>query len=229
MKPLVLLRPEPGASLSAARAAAMGIDMVVRMPLFEVRSVDWEGPDPSGFDALLLTSANAVRHAGAGLARYRDLPVHAVGDATAAAASAEGLLVDRVGDGGVDALLAMLPESRRLLHLAGAARRAPADARHAITPVVVYESVARTPGDVLPLVDAVACVHSPRAGERLAEVVDGARLDRARIAIAAISETSADRCGTGWAHLATATSPDDATLLALAKRLCETDPRKDGE
>ena len=56
------------------------------MPLFSVESLAWKVPDAASFDALLLTSANAVRQAGAGLTQLRGLPVHAVGAATATAA-----------------------------------------------------------------------------------------------------------------------------------------------
>jgi uroporphyrinogen-III synthase len=34
------------------------------MPLFAIVPLDWTAPDPAQFDGLVLTSANAVRHAG---------------------------------------------------------------------------------------------------------------------------------------------------------------------
>ena len=67
MKPLVILRPEPGGSISAERAESMGFDDIVRTPLFKVRRVEWTVPEADRFDAMLLTSANAPRHSGAGL------------------------------------------------------------------------------------------------------------------------------------------------------------------
>lgn len=223
MKPLAILRPEPGASLSAARAESMGFEEILRLPLFKVRPCDWTPPDPERFDAILLTSANAARHAGDGLAALKMLPVHAVGEATAAAALAAGLMVDRVGEGGVDALLDLLPPGQRLLHLSGRTRRQPTNEDHTIVPVAVYASLVRdTLEGIERLEGCVACVHSPRAGERLGELVDKHGLDRGTIALAAISETSAQACGEGWARVGAAVSPDDATLLALAKRLCET-------
>src|SRR5262245_7688966 len=63
MRKLLLLRPEPGLSASAERARSMGLE-VVRCPLFHVEPVEWEAPDPAAFGALLLTSANAMRHGG---------------------------------------------------------------------------------------------------------------------------------------------------------------------
>ena len=63
MSKVVILRPEPGASATLARAAAAGI-AAVAIPLFAIAPVDWVAPDAKAYDALLLTSANAVRFAG---------------------------------------------------------------------------------------------------------------------------------------------------------------------
>ena len=60
MKRLLVLRPEPGASATAERACGRGLDAVV-ISLFAIEAIEWVAPDPGGFDALLLTSANAVR------------------------------------------------------------------------------------------------------------------------------------------------------------------------
>ena len=85
MRTLLLLRPEPGLSASAERARSLGLD-VITAPLFGVEPVVWQLPTPATYDALLLTSANAIRHGGDGLAQLKHLPVHAVGSATAEAA-----------------------------------------------------------------------------------------------------------------------------------------------
>jgi uroporphyrinogen-III synthase len=186
----------------------------VQRPLFAVEGVEWQAPDTDGFDYLLLTSANAVRHGGSQLADLRDLPVLAVGPATAAEARAAGFTVDGIGDGGVEDFLAALPGKARLLHLAGADHHRPATA-HAITTLVVYRTVPLTPA--IPDETLVALVHSARAGALLASLV----LDRARVAIVAISPAAADACGAGWGALEVAQMPDDAALLALAARLCQ--------
>ncbi len=98
MKPLIILRPEPGATRTAARAEAMGLE-VRRRPLFTIVAVDWIAPDPGRFDALVLTSANAVRHGGRELDKLKGLPVHAVGEATAALVRAAGFKLAFVGEG----------------------------------------------------------------------------------------------------------------------------------
>ncbi|NNC48573.1 MAG: uroporphyrinogen-III synthase [Sphingomonas sp.] len=223
MRPLAILRPEPGASLSADRAERMGFDTVFCTSLFKVRPLNWEPPDPERFDGLLITSANAIRAAGDQLRQLRTLPVHTVGEATASAARSAGLIVETVGDGGIDQLLYLLPDNLRLLHLGGRHRRPPTEPRQTLVPVTVYSSVAREePRNFARIAGAVACVHSPRAGARLAELADRDGLDRSSIAIAAISRDAADACGDGWERVEVSGARDDASLLALAMQLCKS-------
>jgi len=212
MRPLVILRPEPAASATAERARALGLDAKA-IPLFDIAAIDWTAPDPDEFDALVLTSANAIRHGGPQLAALKRLPVHAVGEATAVAARAAGFEVASTGKGGVEDLA--LPAGRRLLHLAGRTHR-PAGAAMAI-PVYEARPVA-VPAGLDELAGCVVAVHSPVAGRRLAELVR----ERAGIAVAAISVAAAEACGEGWERLEAAAVPNDAALLALAARLCET-------
>src|SRR5690606_6120424 len=74
---------------------------------------------PGSVDALLIGSANAVRHAGAGIEAFRGKPVHAVGKATARAAEAAGFAVATVGPGTLQPLVDSLPPPLRLLRLTG--------------------------------------------------------------------------------------------------------------
>jgi uroporphyrinogen-III synthase len=194
------------------------------MPLFAVEPAEWEVPDPALFDALLLTSANAVRHGGAGLQRLKGLVAHCVGEATANAARLSGLIVGQVGSGGVGQLLSSLPAGLRLLHLAGADRRPSDTDRHAITALTVYRSVELPPPQRPERFEgSVIAVHSPRAAARIREVAEAAGLDRARIAIAAISAEAAAAAGDGWERVEAASEPSDSALLALAARLCDKD------
>lgn len=62
---VVILRPQPGAEATVEAACALGLDALC-YPLFSVEPMDWTPPDPAGFDALMLTSANTIRHAGRG-------------------------------------------------------------------------------------------------------------------------------------------------------------------
>ena len=216
MRPLLILRPEPGARISAERARALGLDPIV-CPLFAVEAVDWTAPDPERFDALLLTSANAPRHAGPGLAEFANLPVIAVGQATARAASAAGLTVTDIGDGDAASLLRALPGPRRLLHLAGEHRNT-GNCGHMVEAVTVYRAVAIADPGLPDVAAMVVAVHSPRAGARLAQLI----AERGRTTVAAISKAAAGACGPGWEELSWPSEPSDPALLALAARLCQS-------
>ena len=215
MRKLLLLRPEPGLSASKERALALGLE-VVACPLFRVEPVQWQAPDRTEFDALLLTSANAVRHGGAELAKLTSVPVHAIGAATADAARAEGFRVETIGAGHALDLLHSLPRTLRLLHVAGEDHRYIGD--RTVGRRIAYRSVAIDHPRLPPLPGLVVAVHSPRAGQRLAELAPA----RGQTAIAAISRKAAEACGPGWERVEASDEPNDKSLLALAASLCHT-------
>jgi len=218
MRRVLILRPEPGASETVEKARECGLDAIAA-PLFAIEPVDWQAPDPAAFDALLLTSANAVRCSGEALKNLRGLPVYAVGEATAEAARDAGFDIAASGDAGVDRLLGSIESDLKLLHLCGCDRKQPTDARQQITAIPVYRAVRLAP-DLTQAAGAVALVHSPRAGQRFAELIE----DRSSIAIAAISAAAAEAVDSGWQHVESAQEPNDVALLALAARLCNTSP-----
>ena len=237
---LLIIRPEPGASMSAERARDAGLTPIV-LPFFEVQAVAWEPPDAAEYNALLLTSANAVRFGGAGLDALRDLPVHAVGERTAEAARAARLNVATVGTS--DAAAAVKAASdmghRRLLWLAGAdhsAIKMPRNMPKAlkVTTIIGYASgpkmLTADAAAVLASSDAVA-LHSPRAAQLFAKAVTEFGLDRAAITIAAFSPAIAEAAGDGWRAVAVAERPADIALLSaladLGKPIAETDHRKE--
>lgn len=220
-RPLLILRPEPGAAATAALARAAGFDCLCR-PLFRVLACPWDAPDPSGFDAVMMTSANAARHGGPALDAYRHLPLYAVGAPTARAAAERDFADIVAGDSdGVALVERMARDGRRqVLHFAGVDRIGLTSAEVAISVRAVYRSAAIDPPP--PLADAiarrpVALVHSPRAARRLAEIV----ADRAAVRIAAISARALAAAGDGWAAGASAAAPTDDALLAVAARLCD--------
>ncbi|GAA4009665.1 hypothetical protein GCM10022280_03270 [Sphingomonas swuensis] len=212
MRALLILRPEPGALATSLRAEALGM-VADRHPLFRTEPVAWTLP-PGRFDGLLLTSANAVRHAGA----LPALPIHAVGQATAEAAVAASGTVATIGDGGVKELLAALTADLRLLHLAGEERIVPASPAQEIVAVPVYRTVALDDPPASLVDGRVLLVHSPAAGRRVAALA----CDPATVRIAAISEAAAAACGArGWNRAEAAERPDDGALLSLAASLCK--------
>lgn len=219
MRQLVILRPEPAASNSLERASALGLEAIA-IPLFEVRPLAWTPPDPAAFDAVMATSANALRHGGAALEQYLQLPLHAVGEATAEAARKAGFANVTAGGGDVGALLGSLPTGLRLFYPCGRERRDLSHTLQAILSVPVYAAEELPmPDGFAHFTDSVLAVHSPRAGARLAELIPSS--DRSNLRIAAISAAAAQAAGSGWGDVASAAEPSDGALLELAARLCE--------
>lgn len=216
-RPLAVLRPEPGNAATARAIEALGLT-AIRVPLFRIVPLAWAGPPAGDHDALILTSANAVRQAGAALQAYATLPAHAVGAATAAAARAAGLRVVATGDADGRTLLDRAGQAgvRRALLLTGRDR---AVATHPVLTAIraVYVSEAVEGVDPALLRGAVALVHSQRAARRLATLV----ADRGAIAIAAIAPAVADALGDGWRAVAIAGRPDDAATIAAAAALAD--------
>ena len=211
---LAVLRPEPGNAATAARVEALGL-RAIRLPLFEVLPLAWEPPEPRAFDTLLLTSANAVCHAGPALVRFQALPVLAVGAATARAAEQAGFEVARVGSDGLASLLAGAG-GRRALYLHAAEARVPAHPIIAAAlPIYASDALPLSREDLHPLLGNVALLHSVRAARRLGELLPPP--DRARIRLATLSPAVATAAGDGWEQVVIATEVSDAALLASAR------------
>jgi len=220
-RPVAVLRPEPGNGATARRLAGAGLTPLP-LPLFEVVALAWTAPDALAHDALILTSANTVRHGGAALAALTALPVFAVGEATAAAARAMGFAIAAVGQGNASDLLAHAKASgvRHALHLGGRDGMVEAGGIVANT-IPVYASEARPidPAAFAALADAVILVHSARAGERLAQLADEHALNRSTTRIVAISAAAGRAAGSGWARRVIAARPDDAAMIDAARAL----------
>lgn len=226
---VLVLRPEPGATATAARARALGL-AAVTAPLFTVRPVGWDAPDPATFDAVLLTSANAPRHAGPQLSAFLHLPCRAVGEATAAAACEAGFTDVTTGEGDGAAALAAL--AGRIFHPCGRDRVPLSHPRGTIERRVVYaaDAVERLPIPARKALaaGAVVLLHSPRAAATFASLADAAGLARHGVIAAAISDAAAAAFGGGWGRVAVAARPRDEALLELAAQLCQNmSPRRE--
>jgi uroporphyrinogen-III synthase len=119
---LMITRPSQDAAPLAERLQDLGHEVLLE-PLLEICFREGVGVPLDGATAILATSANGVR-AVAGASGRRDLPVFAVGDATARAARAAGFdrVVSAAGD--VDSLAATVadsldPAAGHLVHAAG--------------------------------------------------------------------------------------------------------------
>lgn len=214
--PALVVRPAPGDAATLARLHALGV-VARSWPLFAVHALPWTPPDPRGFDALLLTSAQAVRHAGPGLATLARLPVIAVGAATAAAARAAGLSIAATGADDVAAALAAGRAAGlvRPLHLAGREHRGGGAAT-----IPVYASDA-LPVDAAAFAAAAAgnvvLLHSPRAAARVAALIPPPA--RGSVAIATLSPAVQAAAGAGWRAAAASARPEDALLCAVAQMI----------
>ncbi|WP_287941076.1 uroporphyrinogen-III synthase [Sphingopyxis sp.] len=225
--PLLVTRADPGGAATVARARALGLD-ARSMPLFAAHAIDWTLPDPAGFDALLVTSAQAMRLAGPGLQALAALPVHAVGAASAAAAEAAGLRVVEVGTRDGQQLLDGMTSRnyRHILWLCGLDHSALAARDAALTPLPCYavDPVA-PPADWAALIaaPAVLLAHSGRGADRIAALTEG---QRGHLTLVAISPAVAARAGGDWQAIALADRPDDAAMVAQARALCHKSPRQ---
>jgi uroporphyrinogen-III synthase len=211
---ILVVRPEPGASATAARVQALGHDVIVQ-PLLATEAVAWERP-ASLPDAVLITSAAAVRHAGPQADALKHLPALCVGEATAAAARAAGWQQIHTGPGTLQMLLdaAASGPHCQLFHIAGEDRTpAHVPAGLIITTAIAYRAVLQAL-PALPVVDGVL-LHSPRTARHFAAEWDRLRGQRETVALYAISAATLEAAGPGWAAAHAAPAPTEAALLAM--------------
>lgn len=221
--PVLVTRAEPGNAATVARALELGLDAWA-MPLFAARPINWQAPDPGDFDALLLTSARALRLAGPELGKLAELPAYAVGAATAAASEEAGLNVAMTGPGDAQSLIDAMASSGktpRILWLCGRERTA-FDARGSrLLPLPVYavDPVDPPSGwEALTTAPAILLAHSARGAARIAELVG---VDRAHLSLVAISAAAVAAAGEGWATVTVTERPDDAAMVTAAYALCQ--------
>ncbi|MBW8785446.1 MAG: uroporphyrinogen-III synthase [Novosphingobium sp.] len=229
--PLIAIRPEPGCSATVATAEALGLT-ARGFPLFEIEPRAWHAPERIEFDALLIGSANALRHAGPELERYSGLPTYVVGEVTAGACRAAGFEVVAVGSGGLQEVLGRVEtRHRRLLRLAGEERIAldPPPGITLIERVVYVSRPLPMPTGLTELLSAPAVVllHSAAAARHFAAECARQGVARANVALAAIGPRVAAAAGGGWREVATASQTGDSALLALAREMCQTLGRRD--
>lgn len=232
---MLVTRPEADARLLSGRLEALGAEPVMA-PLLTVVQRPGATADLDGVQALLATSANGVRALAATTSR-RDLPLYAVGEATASAAIEQGFATVVGAAGDVDSLAALAaaaldPAAGALLHVAGTALAgdlagALGDAGFEVRRAVLYE--ARAPEE-LPAAAAAALtmgsldavlLFSPRTARTFVTLVAAAGL-AARCAdidalclSPAVAEAAA---GLPWRRYRVAAAPDQEALLALLGR-----------
>jgi uroporphyrinogen-III synthase len=122
---VLVTRPEPGASRTAKRLRDAGFSPLA-LPLSETRALPAVSV-PETFDAIAVTSANAIRHASRALLdRLAGSRCYAVGQKTAAAALQAGFADIVTGPGDADALANAIISAEKpgaaILYLCGRVR-----------------------------------------------------------------------------------------------------------
>lgn len=219
---ILAVRPEPGLSATLAAAKDMGLN-AVGYPLSKIRDVSWDCPDPSGVDALLIGSANAIRHGGAALDRLAGKPVYAVGQTTGDVARNAGFPPARIGARGLQNVLDEVPAGTKLLRLAGA-EHVPLDApaQVSVKTRIVYEAVPLElpePLRALQELGLTVLLHSAAAARQFDSEARRMALHRGRISLIAIGPRVASAAGKGWADIHVSDTPNDRAMLELAKTM----------
>jgi len=236
---VLITRPEADSGALRDALAARGVEALIE-PMLSIRPIAGATVDLTGIQALLFTSANGVR-AFAPLSPVRDLPVYAVGDATARAAGEAGFTTVASAKGDVDDLAALVrrrvdPAAGALLHVAGSAVAGnlagalQADG-YGVERRVLYETAAV--GALSPAarqalneesLDGVL-FFSPRTARTFVTLVANAALNHryrtlhAYCLSAAVADEVRDR---PWAGLTVADAPTQDALLALFAPMTDT-------
>jgi uroporphyrinogen-III synthase len=228
---VAVLRPEPGAHRTADHLRDMGLDPVVA-PLFTIEPVISTPSSNTPPDALMITSANAVRHGAANIRQYPNLPIYAVGPATARAlreVTDQPIHLAPEGNGQSLIALAQTHHIHHLLHLCGAEVRPLDPMGLSIDRQIVYRATSSS-APAHQLSDALITawpdlnlilLHSPRAGALLDQLAMDKGLKRGHITIIAISAATAAAAGTGWNAMKISQQPDDHGMLAVVRQLCQ--------
>lgn len=225
--PVLAIRPEPGLSSTVGAGRELGLEMH-SCALSEVSPVAWDNPDLSRFDALLIGSANAIRHGGENLAQLTHLPVHAVGEVTAKEARAAGFTIERLGRGGLQTVLDEVEPPVRYLRLVGTEYvdlNWPDDV--SFEPVQVYEVSPHPLSEYaakLLQCDAIVLLHSAAMTRQFIAECERLGVDRSRVTLAAMGERIAqparDALEDSWAAIHISDEPSDTALLAMVAKLC---------
>ena len=227
---ILITRPEPGATETAARVAALGFEPILA-PCLTIAPTSGRLPAVRTVAAVLVTSGNALP---ACLPDFRDTPLLTVGDATAARARYLGFAAVISASGDASALAAVVARDRRpeegTLLLVSGRRQGGALAellRRAgfrVLRRVVYES---RPAPVF----AAAASDALRAGRVRAALFFSAETARAfvrLVRVAGLVETirGVDAISIGgtagvalqalpWRRIGVAAKPDQDAMLAL--------------
>ncbi len=233
---VLVTRPGEDGIILAEILAEQNVETIIA-PLFTIKNIDGPTIELDKFQALLLTSANGVRALSRRTDR-RDLPVYAVGDATAMTARTAGFGQVHSAAGNVETLVGLVeeilkPQDGPLLHISGS--EAAGDLIRLIERAgfmcereILYEaSVERSlkSSTIAAIkdsqIDAVT-LYSPRSAERLVELIRKARLVRTCQQVVAIclSQAVARKIEeVQWKDVIIAREPNQDSLLEIVSQL----------
>ncbi len=229
---VLITRAAREADLLARTLAARGIASLIE-PLMAIRMLPHNAqalaPFLEGVQAVLFTSGNGARAFAAATPR-RDLPVFAVGDATAAAAREAGFAAVASASGKVEDLAALVvaalkPGAGALVHAAGSVTAGDLSgllgaAGFTLRRAVVYEAVparelsaatraAMRRGEI-----EAAVFFSPRNAATFVKLAGGLYGPVASMIAVALSEAVAGVLNElPWRRIVVASSPNEAALL----------------
>lgn len=230
-----VFRPQPEADRTARAVADHGFEPLVA-PLFKV--VRLPGAVPEGeFDAIVLTSGNAVPVLAEGPAAWRELPVFTVGARTAAKVREAGLEDARSADGDRNDLIELirrtLPAPARLLMIVARDRKEDVSERleQAGYEVALWLAYAAEPVSALPE-DAQAALRQGKAEAALHYSARGARtfISLAQAAglddeamelthVALSADVAAPLIAAGASTVLVAEHPEEAGLLSALEQV----------
>jgi uroporphyrinogen-III synthase len=227
---VLITRPEPGASETAERVAALGFLPVVA-PLLEINTLSVAWPPSGEVQAILVTSGNAIP---ALPASHRHLPLLAVGQATAQNARQAGFKEVQSADGDAAALAdlagrvcrphggpLLLATGRRQGHALATdlRRRGFAVVRrvvYAAEPVPLLPDTARSALSAGTLRAALFfSAETAQAGVRLIEAAGLSDAVRAVDAVAIGQPAAVALEALPWRRVRVAARPDQDAMLAL--------------
>jgi uroporphyrinogen-III synthase len=236
---VLVTRAHTDAERTARELAARGHEAVLA-PVLRIARTD-ALPPPGPFDAILLTSANAVPALASLDPATAVAPVFTVGERTGSAAAAAGFHDVRSANGDASSLAdlitrAMRPQGR-LLHIAGVNRKPELEsllpgAGFALVTWVAYEALA---ADRLPEAGAqalrdgrldAALHYSRRSTSVVLELIDRAALADEFKALAHVClspDTAAPLHANGAGLVRVAAFPDENALLTALDECAETD------
>jgi uroporphyrinogen-III synthase len=229
---VLITRPEPGASETAARVAALGLHAVVA-PVLEIRILPCRLPPAARLQAILATSGNAIP---ALPASHHRLPLLAVGATTARRARAAGFALVSSADGDAGALAALAEQTcdttaTPLLLAAGRGqgRALAADLRARGFRVIRRAVYAAMPVPVLPEATrqalsvgglAAALFFSAETARHCVRLLQHARLHEAVRMVDALAigqPTAVALEPLPWRRIRVAARPDQDAMLALLR------------